>query len=113
MGDGSYMFANPTACHQIAEALRLPVLVVVLNNGSWRAVRESVKGLYPDGVAAKANRMPLTSLAPSPEFCKIAEASRAWARHVAHPEQLCDAVDKALDVVRGERRCALLDVQIL
>ena len=25
MGDGSYMFANPVACHQIAEALALPV----------------------------------------------------------------------------------------
>src|SRR5690606_20095048 len=26
LGDGSYMFANPVACHQIAEALDLPVL---------------------------------------------------------------------------------------
>ncbi|WP_245605378.1 thiamine pyrophosphate-requiring protein [Roseicyclus elongatus] len=32
IGDGSYMFANPTACHQIAEALGLNILVIVLNN---------------------------------------------------------------------------------
>lgn len=113
VGDGSYMFANPTACHQIAEALRLPVLVVVMNNRSWGAVQESVKGLYPDGVAAKSNRMPLTSLAPTPDFCKVAEASRAWARPVVDPAQLDNAVSEALDVVRGERRCALLDVQVL
>ncbi|MEM9682675.1 MAG: thiamine pyrophosphate-requiring protein [Pseudomonadota bacterium] len=113
VGDGSYMFANPTACHQIAEALRLPVLVVVMNNGSWGAVQASVKGLYPDGAAAKANRMPLTSLAPSPDFCKVAEASRAWARQVVDPAQLDNAVREALDVVRNERRCALLDVQVL
>src|SRR3546814_6472266 len=25
MGDGSYMFANPPVCHQVAEALDLPV----------------------------------------------------------------------------------------
>jgi acetolactate synthase-1/2/3 large subunit len=112
MGDGSYMFSNPAACHQIAEALRLPVLVVVLNNGSWGAVRDSVKGLYPDGAAARANRVPLTSLAPSPDFCKVAEASRAWAQNVTEPEQFGRAVDEALDVVRNERRCALLDIQI-
>src|SRR5690606_34165626 len=65
VGDGSYMFANPTACHQVAEALDLPILVVVVNNGEWGAVRRSVVGLYPDGQAARANEMPLTALAPS------------------------------------------------
>src|SRR3546814_7176982 len=43
MGDGSYMFANPTVCHQVAEALDLPVLVLVQNNAEWGAVRASVK----------------------------------------------------------------------
>ena len=33
VGDGSYLFANPVACHQVAEALDLPILTVVLNNG--------------------------------------------------------------------------------
>ncbi|WP_298946389.1 thiamine pyrophosphate-dependent enzyme [uncultured Paracoccus sp.] len=32
LGDGSYIFVNPTACHQVAEALGLPVLVIVLDN---------------------------------------------------------------------------------
>jgi acetolactate synthase I/II/III large subunit len=39
MGDGSYMFANPVACHQIAEALELPILTIVKNNAMWNAVR--------------------------------------------------------------------------
>ena len=60
MGDGSYIFANPVACHQIAEALALPVLVVIVNNGEWGAVRQSVLGIYPDGHAARTNAMPLT-----------------------------------------------------
>ena len=113
MGDGSYMFANPTACHQIAESLQLPVLVVIMNNHSWGAVEASVTGHYPEGAAVKSNRMPLTSLEPMPDFCKVAEASRAWAKYVADPEQLDDAVSEALDVVRTERRCAVLDVQIV
>lgn len=113
MGDGSYMFSNPVACHQIAEALALPVLVVILNNGEWGAVRHSVTGLYPDGAASRANAMPLTGLSPSPEFCKVAEASNAWARRVSHPNELRPALDAALAVVRNDRRCALLNVEIV
>ena len=77
MGDGSYMFANPTVCHQIAEALELPVVVLVLNNREWGAVRHSVTGMYPDGYAAKANEVPLTGLTPSPDFTLTARASRS------------------------------------
>ena len=75
MGDGSYIFANPTACHQIAEAMGLAPLIIVLNNAEWGAVRNSVTGLYPDGFAAKANEMPLTALKPSPDFTHTAQAS--------------------------------------
>ncbi|SPF78034.1 thiamine pyrophosphate-requiring protein [Pseudoprimorskyibacter insulae] len=112
LGDGSYMFANPTACHQIAEALNLPVLVIVLNNGEWGAVRQSVGGLYPDGDAAKANTMPLTSLEPVPDFTKTAEASRAWARTVTSPGEVRSAIDEALSATRGGRM-ALLDIKII
>ncbi|TRW96528.1 thiamine pyrophosphate-requiring protein [Paracoccus sp. M683] len=112
MGDGSYMFANPVACHQIAEALDLPVLIMVLNNGEWGAVRQSVAGLYPGGAAARANTMPLTGLTPSPDFCKVAQASRAFTREVREPGDLRAALDQALQVVQQERRSALLNVLI-
>ncbi|QDZ00552.1 thiamine pyrophosphate-requiring protein [Nitratireductor mangrovi] len=112
MGDGSYMFANPVVCHQIAEALELPVLVVVLNNTEWAAVRHSVLGLYPDGYAARANRMPLTSLQPSPNFVKIAEASRAWAIQVTLGDELPEAFDKAIRHIRKKRKMALVEVMI-
>lgn len=113
MGDGSYMFANPTACHQIAEALDLPVVVIVLNNGEWGAVRQSVRGLYPDGHAAKANRMPLTALAPSPDFTMTARASRAEAMTVETGEDLPAALDWAIACATGSnRRQVLLNVLI-
>jgi acetolactate synthase I/II/III large subunit len=113
MGDGSYMFANPTVCHQIAEALDLPVLVIVLNNEEWGAVRASVTGLYPGGHASRANRMPLTALAPSPDFTRTAAASRAWTRRVARADEVPDALAAALRVVREERRQAFLEVATL
>lgn len=112
MGDGSYIFANPAACHQVAEALRLPILIVVKNNASWNAVRRSVIRAYPDGAAARSNAMPLTSLAPMPDFAAIARASRAYAEPVAEAGALPAALDRAIRAIRDEGRAALLDVRV-
>lgn len=113
LGDGSYMFANPTVCHQIAEALALPVLVIVLNNEEWGAVRASVAGTYPTGWAARSNEMPLTALKPSPDFALTAAASRGWSRTVTEPGEVRAAIAEALTVVREERRQALLNVRVV
>ena len=110
MGDGSYMFANPVACHHVSEALGLPVLIVVLNNGEWGAVRKSVTGLYPDGLAARVNSMPLTSLSPSPDFTLVAKSCRAWAKQVADADELESSLRDALAVVAGKGRTALVEV---
>lgn len=112
VGDGSYMFANPVACHQIAEAHGLPILTVVFNNGIWGAVRGSTLGLYPQGHAARANVMPITSLEPLPDFCKIAEASRGWSARVETAGQLDSALAEAARVIREERRQALIEVKV-
>lgn len=112
MGDGSYIFANPVACHQIAEALDLPVLIILKNNGMWNAVRRSVVNAYPGGAAARANQMPLTSLAPAPDYLKIAEASRAHTERVTHGRDLPGALQRAIAVIRTERRQAVLDVRV-
>ncbi len=112
MGDGSYMFSNPTACHQVAEALELPVVTLVLNNEEWGAVRHSVTGLYEDGLAARSNEVPLTSLRPSPDFTKTAEASRAYTESVADGRELPAALNRAIRVATEERIQVLLNLAI-
>ena len=112
VGDGSYMFANPVACHQVAEAMNLPILTIVLNNGIWNAVRRAALNVYPEGEAAKANTMPLTALDPSPDYCAIAGASRAWSEKVERGEDLPGALERAIHVIRTEKRQALLELQV-
>lgn len=112
MGDGSYMFANPVACHQIAEALELPILTIIKNNAMWNAVRRSVVKGYPDGAAVRMNRMPLTSLEPLPDFTQVARASRAHAERIENAKDLPAALERAVDIVRTERRQVLLDVSV-
>ena len=111
MGDGSYMFANPVACHQIAEALRLPILTIIKNNAMWNAVRRSVVNGYPDGSAAMSNTVPLTSLEPLPDFAAIARASRAHAERIEDGRELPAALQRAVGIIRTEKRQVLLDLR--
>ena len=112
IGDGSYMFANPIACHQVAAAQQLPLLTVVLNNGSWDAVRISTLDIYPDGEAAKANHVPMVPFMPAPAYGDIAGASGCYAETVELAEELPAALDRAIRVIREEKRQVLLDVKI-
>ena len=112
MDDGSYMFANPLACHQIAEALELPILTIIKNNAKWNAVRRSVTRTYPDGAAAQTNRMPLTSLEPIPDVIQMASASRAHVEKVERDQYLVGAFKRVVAAIRKERRQALLDVTL-
>lgn len=112
VGDGSYIFSNAVACHHMASAHRLPVLTIVFNNGVWNAVRRATVGMYPNGAAAHANKMPLTSLEPSPDYCGIARAHGAYAERVERGEELPSALKRAFEHVRTSRRQALLDVMV-
>ncbi|NNJ74631.1 MAG: thiamine pyrophosphate-requiring protein [Anderseniella sp.] len=112
VGDGSYMFANPVACHQIAEANDLPLLTVVFNNGVWNAVRKTTLMMYPDGHASRANTVPMSSLAPIPDFTMVAAASRGWSRRVENGSELAAVIREAIEVVTGARRQALLEVVV-
>jgi acetolactate synthase I/II/III large subunit len=52
----------------------------------------------------------MADLDPSPEYEKLAEASGGYGERVERPGDLPDAIDRALKVVRSERRQALLNV---
>ena len=112
IGDGSYMFGNPTPFHFVARAANLPVLTIICNNCRWQAVDSATRVVYPQGLAAAATpAMPLVELKPSPEFTKVAEASDAWTRRVDDPADLPGAIDAGLEAVAGGRQ-ALLDVRM-
>ncbi len=112
IGDGSYIFANPTACHLAAAAQKLPVLIVVFNNGVWQAVRRATLAMYPDGEAAKSNAMPFTQLSPSPDYAAISRAHGCFGERVEDGAALPSAIARALRTVREKRLPALLDVYV-
>lgn len=112
VGDGSYMFANPVACHQTAAIHDLPILTVIFNNTVWNAVRRATKSMYPQGRAVAANTIPITSLGTSPDYAAIARAHGAFAEKVEEADALPDAIARALKATREEGRQALLNVAV-
>jgi acetolactate synthase-1/2/3 large subunit len=110
VGDGSYMFCAPTACHFTAQKYRIPFLTVIYNNQVWNASISAARGLYPDGVARRTNNFPGTDLSPSPQFELTAQACGAYAERVEDPEELPKALQRALKAVQEEGRQALLNV---
>jgi len=101
VGDGSYMFGNPLPYHFVSRAEKLPVLTIVANNHGWHAVRNATLSVYPDGDAAKANVMPLTTLDPSPAFEKMMDVCGGYGECVERPEDLPAALSRGLAAVRA------------
>jgi acetolactate synthase-1/2/3 large subunit len=110
VGDGAYMFGNPTAAHFVSEAMRLPALFVVFNNARWAAVHRSTLAMYPKGSAASMAEPPFATLEPSPRFEHVVMASGGHGESVTEAKALLPALERALKIVRDEKRQALLNV---
>jgi acetolactate synthase-1/2/3 large subunit len=110
VGDGAYMFSNPAAVHHAAALHDLPVLFVVMNNAMWGAVQRSTLAMYPDGMASRSNEANFVQLGKLPAFERICEAAGGYGERVDDPAVLPEALERAMSVVKNERRQALLNV---
>jgi acetolactate synthase-1/2/3 large subunit len=112
LGDGAYMFGNPSAGHYVSEAMHLPVLFIIANNARWAAVHRSTLATYPKGHAAAMKQPPFATLEPSPRFEHVIKASGGHGEAVREPKDLMPALERALKVVKEEKRQALVNVQV-
>lgn len=110
VGDGSYMFGNPTPCHFVSQAYDLPTLTVIFNNQVWNAVRRANLSMYPNGWAAKTRHFPLSELQPSPNFEVLATASGGYGERVTQASEVQPALQRALRAIREEGRQAVLNM---
>jgi len=110
IGDGGMIFANPSACHWVADAHALPIVVVVFNNERYGAVRNATLAMFGSGAAGRDNGLGLAQLAPSAPFERYAEAHGAFAARVERPQDLAGVLAAARNAVVRERRHALINV---
>ena len=107
LGDGSYLFNEPAACHFVARAQGAPVLTVIFNNAQWEAVKSSTTGVHPEGWAGSTGHFPLTSLSPSPRFEEIVKAFDGHGERVERLSDLVPALRCGLEAVRAGRQAVI------
>jgi acetolactate synthase-1/2/3 large subunit len=109
-GDGSFMFSVPSSVHWIARQYQTPFLHVIFNNRGWKSPKLSMLSVHPDGFASRANEIGVT-FDPPPDYAGIAVAAGAGhGATIKRASELEAALAKAFDVVKNEKRCAVLDV---
>jgi acetolactate synthase-1/2/3 large subunit len=110
LGDGAYMFGNPTVGHWVAGKYDLPILTVVFNNARYAAVRRATLSMFKDGVAGESDGRGLADLDPAPPYDELAHAQGAFTERVEKFADLPDALVRAREAVVDGRRQALLNV---
>jgi acetolactate synthase-1/2/3 large subunit len=110
-GDGSFLFAIPTTALTMAAELESPFLVVVLNNGGYRASRLPVYDLFPEGHSVAAGTAVGSRFALPPDFAALARACHAHGERVETAEDLAGAFGRALAALDAGY-VALVDVLV-
>jgi acetolactate synthase I/II/III large subunit len=110
VGDGAYVFTNPTACHWVSDAFKLPVLTIIFNNSLYGAVRRATLHMFADGAAGIDDGRLLADLSPSPPYEALVAAQGGYARRIERPDELAEALKQARHAVTVEKRQALLNV---
>ena len=109
VGDGSYTFANPLACHHAAAMHGVPILTIVMNNAGYGAVDRATRAMYPQGQAVSQG-MSLVSLEPMPRYEDVVSACGGWGARVEKFSDLSKVLEQAIHEVQVNGRQALVNV---
>jgi acetolactate synthase-1/2/3 large subunit len=110
VGDGGFYFGGPSSVFAVAKQYKLPILVLLLDNAGWSAVKESTLRVFPEGEAKSGDKFQ-ANLMPDAEFSKIGEAFGAYGEKVTNPDDVPAALARAVKEVRGGR-AAILHVRV-
>ena len=109
VGDGSFNYNPVLAGLGLCQEYHLPILTIILNNGSYAAMKSAHQKYYPQGWAVSHNTYFGVDIAPQPDYTKVAEAFDAYGERVEEPDAIESALDRALEQM-AIGRAALLDV---
>ncbi len=110
LGDGVYLFTNPTVSHWLGEKYKLPVLTIIFNNQRYGAVRNSTLAMFKDGAAGEDDGRFLADLDPAVPYDEFVRAQGGFGERVEKPEELAGALRRARDAVMNDKKQALLNV---
>jgi acetolactate synthase-1/2/3 large subunit len=109
VGDGSFLFSVPVAGLTLSAEAGAPVVVVVLNNRSYRASQLPVFDLFPTGSSSRQGTAVGTFFQSPPDFALLARACHAHGEQVTDRGRLVEALQRALSAA-ASGQAAVVDV---
>jgi acetolactate synthase-1/2/3 large subunit len=97
IGDGAFHYNPVVACFGASQELGLPILVVLFDNAGYASQKGDVIAYYPIGAAVRSGRFAGTSIAPRPEYAKLAEAYGGYGEKVERPQDVRAALEHGLE----------------
>lgn len=111
VGDGTYLLSVPSACHMVSAMYDLPILIVVCNNGGWSATQLATRRVHPQGWAVRTENFSFSRFGVQPAYEMFAQACGGYGEAVRDPRELPQVLKRALQVVREEKRQAVVNVE--
>jgi acetolactate synthase-1/2/3 large subunit len=111
IGDGAFSYNPVLAGLGLCQEYKLPVLIMVMNNGGYIAMKMGHNRLYPQGWAVTHQTYLGVDIKPAPDYVKLAEAFGAAGQKIEQPEDIEPALSRALKQL-DSGKAVLLDVVV-
>jgi acetolactate synthase I/II/III large subunit len=108
VGDGSFLYNPVVQALGAAKASGLPILIIVCNNGAYRAMQVGHLHHYPDGAAREADLWHGVAI-EGPDYAELGRPFGFHGEKVDNPAALPQAIGRALRAVE-DGNSAILNV---
>jgi acetolactate synthase-1/2/3 large subunit len=112
VGDGAFNYNPVLAGLGMYQEYQLPLIILILDNGGYGAMRLGFQRLYPEGWAARHGKYYGVDITPAPDYVKIAEAFGAYGEKLTVSHEIEPALKRALKRLE-EGKTTLLDVILI
>jgi acetolactate synthase I/II/III large subunit len=106
VGDGSFLYNPVVQALGASKGNDLPILIIVCNNGQYRAMQVGHRHHYPDGVAQEADIWHGVAI-DGPDYAELGRPFGLPGQRVARPAELPGAIRNAMREVEGGRTAIL------
>jgi acetolactate synthase-1/2/3 large subunit len=106
IGDGSFLYNPVVQALGASKGSGLPILIILCNNGQYRAMQTGHLHHYPDGVAQDADIWHGVTI-DGPDYAELGKPFGFHGQKVEKPAELPGAISNAMRAVEGGRSAIL------
>ena len=108
IGDGAFHYNPVMAGLGLCQEYRLPLFIIIVNNGGYMAMKRGFHSLYPQGWAVSKKTYLGVDITPAPDYAKLAAVFDAYGEKLEKPEEMETVLNRGLEQL-GKGKTVILD----